>query len=71
MMNNEEIRATIQQHQNALLEHLTEKGTFELDETAAQHQKAIRELRQKCDHLNPDGKIQVFNGRCIYCGTKI
>ncbi len=70
-MNNEEIRSLIQEHQNAILEVIQRAGTFELNPEAAAHQQQIAELRHQCNHLNPKGKVQTFNGRCIYCGTKL
>lgn len=69
-MSNEEIRNLIQQHQNAILEIL-QGGIFELNEKAAEHQQAIKELRRQCDHLNAEGKTQISKGICTYCGTKL
>lgn len=69
-MNNEEIHTLIQQHQNAILDILQD-GSFELNAEAAEHQQAILGLQHQCNHLDSEGQIRAFNGRCIYCGMKL
>ena len=71
-MSNEEIRESIANFQKKIEESLTEKPyTFELHPDILKYKKEIDKLRAQCSHLNASNKIQTFNGRCIYCGTKI
>ena len=71
-MSNEEIRESIKAHQNEIQKELAHSyGHFELNPEIAKHKKAIDELRTQCNHLNTNHEIQTFNGRCIYCGTKM
>lgn len=71
-MSNEEIRENIANFQKKIEESLAEKPyTFELNPDILKYKKEIDKLRAKCSHLNASNKIQTFNGRCIYCGTKI
>lgn len=72
MMNNEEIHEAILQHQAAIQESISKSNsTFEFNEEVAQHKKSIDELRKQCSHLNPNHEVQLFNGRCIYCGARL
>lgn len=72
MMNNEEIRQAISDHQAAIQESIEQSsGIFEFNESIAKHKKCIDELRKQCSHLNLNHEVQLFNGRCIYCGTRV
>lgn len=71
-MNNEEIRENIAKFQQKIEASLAANPyTFELNPEILKYKKEIDKLRAKCSHLNASNKVQTFNGRCIYCGTKL
>ena len=70
-MSNEEIREKIHEFQLKIQESLTKSHSFELNPEIIKYKEAIDNLRKECTHLNPNHEVQTFNGRCIYCGTKM
>ena len=72
MRQNEDIRAEMQEIQLKLQKKLAECcATFELHPEINTLRQQIDALRKECTHLNTNHEIELYNGRCIYCGKKM
>ena len=71
-MTNFEIRDAIAVCQRKIQDAVgLQSSTFVINPEFMKLKKQIDSLRQKCTHKNNDDNFETFNGRCVYCGSKL
>lgn len=69
-MTNKEIQLAIEGYQKKIQESFV-AGNFQLNAAFMKYKKEIDKLRKQCTHQDEEGNTPLFNGRCVYCGTKL